>query len=150
MQQMVLINKLVEELDGESDIVKECIYGSLRSTCDCRVGIAMNKYDFQSEAEEFSLFPVQIPNKTKEVIINLVEDQYNDMIIQSKLYRYRLQRFKPYLCTFEDGNISKMLYQQMSKHLHVPEKYIDIMLYSRCNKISVGCEIAMLIASARS
>ena len=79
-----------------------------------------------------------------------MEDQYDNVIIQGKLSRYHYQKFKPYLCTFEDGNISKMLYQQMSKYLHLPEKYIDIILYSRYDKIMVGCEIAMLIASAQS
>ena len=147
MKQMALVNELVEELKDESDIISKCIYGSLRVIRDCRVGIIANSYYNQSETENFSLFPVQIPNKKKEVIINLVEDHYDSITIQDKSYRYHYQKFKPYLCTFEDGNISKMLYQQMGKYLHIPEKYIDIMLYSRSNNISVRCETVMFISS---
>ena len=79
-----------------------------------------------------------------------MEDQYDTINVQGKLSQYRYQRFKPYLCTFEDGNISNMLYQQMSKYLHVPAKYIDIILYSRYDRITVGCEIAKFMASAQS
>lgn len=87
---------------------------------------------------QFNIFDLSIPPCAIKVVVYFVVNNYANYVEDGREVTHHYQTLQSYSCKILTGNISKMLYSQMSTYCNIPKENLDILLYSRLQGISVS------------